>query len=50
MAMALHKSVNSEDDDEEDLCAMVPTPQDAGSDPASVVKVLDPKKVTITSF
>ena len=49
MALALHKSVNSEDDDEEDLCAMVPTPHDAGSDPASVVKVLQ-KKVTITSF
>lgn len=45
MSLALHKSVNSEDDDEEDLCAMVPTPHDAWSDPASVVKVLQKKVI-----
>ena len=50
MSLALHKSVNSEDDDEGDLCAMVPTPHDAWSDPAvsdpaSVVKVLQKKVI-----
>ena len=45
VALALHKSINNEDDEEGDLCAMVPTPNDAGSypavsDPASVVKFL----------
>ena len=45
MALALHKSINNEDDEEGDLCPMVPTPNDAGSypavsDPTSVVKCL----------
>ena len=40
MALALHKGINNEDDEEEDLCAMAPTPHDAWSDPASVVKFL----------
>ena len=34
IALALHKSINNEDDGEEDLCATVPTPHDAGSEPA----------------
>ena len=45
MALALHKSINNEDDEEGDLCPTVPTPNDAGSypaasDPTSVVKCL----------
>ena len=45
MALALHKSINNEDDEEGHLCPIVPTPNDAGSypavsDPTSVVKCL----------
>ena len=34
MALALHKSINNEGDEEGDLCPMVPTPNDVGSYPA----------------
>ena len=40
MALALHNSINNDDDDGEALCAVVPAPCDAVTDPASVEKVL----------
>lgn len=44
MALALHDSINNEDDDEEG-CAIVPTKHDAVSDLASFVKVLQKRVI-----
>ena len=45
MALALHNSINNDDDNGEALCAVVPAACDAVTDPASVVKVLQKKVI-----